>query len=420
MTEKLKKPKKGQTGLKIHCRKCLLYGGKCKHYEDHTYRIVVYIPGSKNPKIKTLETRDYDEAVLQAAEFRKEVKSNAYALPQPQVAPSVNDYSLADAIVKYNQYLEGNHELEQHKKDVSKDHRQEAMRYCLYFAETVKQRADISRLRITDVTKYDVSNFYRWMHEKGFKPRTFNKGMKHLKAMFSYLIDVEEIVIRNPFGAYESLPVGTTEKITLTRVEFEKILHAVETADPMQVINRFGRIENRYRPYLIPGFRLALLSGLRREEFVLLRWDELITAQGIQFFKVKNLKVSRQRKDSETYKYVPVNADLAALLSELKREQTSDTDFVLYPQRTETTKVIIENLSRGFTHYRKAAGIEKQATLKSIRKTYITWVKAAMQKQTGLLTSHTTEDIIDRHYADPTVLSAIEKGMLQIKIFGEE
>jgi len=418
MTEKLKKPKKGQS-LKIHCGECNRYNPTCKHYDRHTYRAFAYPLGSKQPKVKTLDTRNYDEAVLQATEFRKEVKSDTL-MAAPRVMLTANDYSLSDAILKYHQYLEGNHELEQHKKNVSRHHREEALRFCLYFADIVKQRADISRLPITNINKHDISNFYRWMQEKGYMPRTFNKGMGHLKALFTYLIDVEEIGMRNPFGTYESLPVGTPEKITLTRNEFERLLHAVENADPWQITDASGRTENRYRPYLSPGFRLALLSGLRREELVLLRWNERVSAQGLEFFRVKNLKVSRQNKNSETYKYVPINADLADLLKELERDKQSDTDFILHPRRTETTVVIIENLSRGFTHYRKAAGIEKAATFKSIRKTYISWVKAAMQEQTGLLTSHTTEDIIDRHYADPTVLSAIEKGILEIKIFGEK
>lgn len=33
-------------------------------------------------------------------------------------------------------------------------------RFCRFFARTLKEGKDIQRMRITDVTKLDVSNFY--------------------------------------------------------------------------------------------------------------------------------------------------------------------------------------------------------------------------------------------------------------------
>jgi hypothetical protein len=41
-----------------------------------------------------------------------------------------------------------------------------------------------------------------------------------------------------------------------------------------------------------------------------------------------------------------------------------------------------------------------------------------MDKQTGLLTSHTSDEILERHYIDPEVLSAVEKAVLKLKVFG--
>ena len=78
----------------------------------------------------------------------------------------------------------------------------------------------------------------------------------------------------------------------------------------------------------------------------------------------------------------------------------------------------MNNLSKSFTFYRKSAKIDKIISLKDLRKTYITWVNQAMGTRTGMLTSHSTEKVLKDHYLDPKVISAIEKAVLDVKIFG--
>lgn len=41
-----------------------------------------------------------------------------------------------------------------------------------------------------------------------------------------------------------------------------------------------------------------------------------------------------------------------------------------------------------------------------------------MNKDTKILSSHSTDGVLKEYYLDPTVLTAIEKGALEIKIFG--
>lgn len=42
-----------------------------------------------------------------------------------------------------------------------------------------------------------------------------------------------------------------------------------------------------------------------------------------------------------------------------------------------------------------------------------------MGTDTGLLTSHSNEGVLERYYIDPKVLSAVEMGAMKIKVFGE-
>lgn len=43
-----------------------------------------------------------------------------------------------------------------------------------------------------------------------------------------------------------------------------------------------------------------------------------------------------------------------------------------------------------------------------------------MGASTGLLTSQNTQDVLERYYIDPKILSAIEIGITKIKILGED
>ncbi len=71
-----------------------------------------------------------------------------------------------------------------------------------------------------------------------------------------------------------------------------------------------------------------------------------------------------------------------------------------------------------FTFYKNKAGIEKNISLKHLRKTYISWVNQVMGNETGILTSHSTNGVLIEHYLDPTILNTIQRGMLDIKVFG--
>ena len=63
-------------------------------------------------------------------------------------------------------------------------------------------------------------------------------------------------------------------------------------------------------------------------------------------------------------------------------------------------------------------GIDKDISFNNLRKTYLSWVNAVMNKDTGILSSHSTHEILERHYIDPKILSIIEEGALKISVFG--
>ncbi len=137
-----------------------------------------------------------------------------------------NDYSVVGSILRFNQYLNGDSEYAHLNKKVTDGYKEEMVRYCRYFAESLKMEHDIQRMRIVAVSKKDVASFYTLMEQR-FHPKTFNKCMAGVKYFFKFLIEIEEVKMKNPFETYESLSVPQTNIETLTKVEFLAILDAV-------------------------------------------------------------------------------------------------------------------------------------------------------------------------------------------------
>jgi integrase len=428
---KLAIPKKPHKGLKIFCKKCNRDNSDCKHYSSQVYRARIHVPGTRNSvRTKKLEADNYNDAVLQTIAFEKELNANDFLTIGNTISNTVrneegNDYSVANAIVKYRQYLNGESDYAHLKRNITKGYKVEVIRYCGYFSDSIKKSHDIRIFRIKNVGRKEVSDFYKWA-EKHYSEKTFNKCMSSLKGFFEFLIDEENIDMKNPFRKYTVKQIVHSEIKSVTKEEFNSILNAVDKyknkSESISVLGGKGEHKNMFRSYLINGFKLFLLVGGRREEVVDLRWNDIfISTSGTKFFRIENLKVMRSKKTSEKiYKYIPINKDLFELLIELDYDKKlNSNDYILFPEREDMKSLTICNdLSKGFTHFRKLAGIKRNIKLGHLRKTYLTWVNQVMNKDTKILSSHSTDGVLKEYYLDQTVLTAIEKGALEIKIFG--
>lgn len=422
----IKLPSKPFKGLKIFCRICRGKVEGCNHEsEDLVYRLIVHLPNSGGKQItKILAAENYDDAVIESIEFRRQLESTNYSKIENILDESNTneDYSLAHAIVKYGQYLRGEIGYSHLKKNLSKDYINEVLRYCKLFAKEVKTRTNIEKLRISEVSKGDVSKFYLSLETK-YSPKTFNKCFTALKGFFDFLINIEDVNMKNPFAHYTPKTIPQNEIEILTKREFDAILNAVDNFESKVKLGGRGEVKNMYFPWLKDAFKLFLLTGARREEVFELKWNDIFVSEnGLKFFMFDNLKVERIKKvGNVSKKYVPINADLEDFLIELGMNNISSPhDFILCPDRKCTSKSLMDRVSKSFTHYKNGAGIKKDVSLKNLRKTYITWVNKSMGQQTGILTSHSTNEVLEKFYLDPKVLSAIELGVLKIKVFGED
>ncbi|MFV8336546.1 tyrosine-type recombinase/integrase [Flavobacterium sp. RSP29] len=415
--KKLKLPKHPFKGIKIYCHKCKRDNPTCNHYDIHKFKVKIHITGGGNKKkTKVLDSKDYDTAVKDAIKFKKELEANNFY--KAAVVVEDRNLTILGALIEYNRYLSGNHRYTHLVKKITKGYQDECMRYCKFFLDTINEVKKVSETIILNVTQDDVARFYTWA-EKHYKEKTFNKCLNEVKSFFKFIIDVEKIEMKNPFEVYVSKKVAKSNIYTLDKSEFDDILEAVDSANPIVKLGGKGEKKNMYRSYLVDGFKLSLLTGGRREEVVDLRWSNIFSSvKDVKFFKIRNIKVE-SLTDEDYWKYIPINTDLMNLLLELGYDDKKQTDdFILFPEREILSKTIMNDLSKGFTHYKNMANINKKVSFKNLRKTYLSWVNAVMNKDTGILSSHSTHEILERYYIDPTILTKIEEGALKISIFG--
>ena len=420
---KLTLPHNPHKGLKIFCRTCRIDNPKCKHFDRQVFRVRIHIPGnSKSIRTKFLVADNYNNAVAECVDFERDLKINGYDKTVVAFSETSTDYKIGDAVIKYREYMSGKSKFAHLKKNVSEEHIDECVRYCKKFVENLSLTKNLKRTRPTDVLTEDVSNFYKWA-EDNYGDRSFNKCFIALRAFFEFLIEIENIEMKNPFRKFVPKSVTPSSIDIITEDEFNQVLAAVDTFNPFITLGGKGEKKNLYKPYLKDGFKLFLLTGGRREEVVDLKWSDIYsTPQGVKLFIIDNLKVKRMKKNNkECKKYIGINVDLEDFLIELGMNEKIGTDeYILFPNRDVKTKTIMTDLSRGFSHYKEGAGIKKDISLSNLRKTYLTWHHQVLGDDTGLVSSHSTTQVLEKYYLDPKVLTAVEISALKVRVFGKK
>jgi integrase len=373
-------------------------------------------------KCKNLIAENYKDAVAECIDFERELRSNGFEKAKIILSDESNDYNIGNAVVKYRDYMSGESRYAHLKKNLTQGHIDECVRFCWRFIENLALTKNVKLIRPKDIKPVDVSNFYIWA-EENYSSSTFNKCFIAVRAFFEFLIEIENIEMKNPFRKFVPKSVTPSSIDIITEDEFNQVLAAVDTFNPFITLGGKGEKKNLYKPYLKDGFKLFLLTGGRRQEVVDLKWSDIYsTPQGVKLFIIDNLKVKRMKKNNkECKKYIGINVDLEDFLIELGMNEKIGTDeYILYPNRTSTTKTIMTDLSRGFSHYKEGAGIKKDISLSNLRKTYLTWHHQVLGDDTGLVSSHSTTQVLEKYYLDPKVLTAVEISALNVRVFGKK
>ena len=228
-----------------------------------------------------------------------------------ETVPDRFKMNIAEALVYFDQYLKGETQYAHLKKEVSDKHRKELIKYCTLFAKSLKNNHNLRKMKPGDVRNNDVSIFYRQLEIKYPHPKTFNKVLTSITSFYKFLIEIEELDIKNPFKNCVRKQVLTGDNLILTKDEFEKIIAAVESKSSFQQTRTNGRRDYVYATWMNNAFKLFLLVGGRREEVLSLKWDDIIQGNnGVLFFQFRNLKVERLGNKNTPKKFSPINEDM--------------------------------------------------------------------------------------------------------------
>jgi integrase len=195
-----------------------------------------------------------------------------------------------------------------------------------------------------------------------------------VKSVVDYIIRKFDIRIYNPFRDIARVNTeGKTDSIT--EHEFYAVLKEVKTGAKTEFIGGKEKIKHRYRDYLEDAFKMALYTGLRREEYLALSWSNIVPSknEGEYMIVTKNLKVERITNKTYKPKVVPIHSKLEELLIKLGWEKNSSSDeYIIKPKRTAKIETMMKCCTHAFKHYYlQAFPDEEHKPLGCLRNTYL-------------------------------------------------
>ncbi len=417
-------------GIRPFCKKCSreIAGRKCgqtgKHLrsckfpESHILKAFVTIPGaSRRVRTKELGTRDLLEAQMLRKQFETELIHNEYQPNEVQVEDieSASPTLLIECMAQYIAML-NNVGVEAHMvKQRSEKHLWEVENYFEKFCKALKSAGiDHTIVRIDQIGDRTVAIFHGYINDHlKHSNKTYNKMMALMRQFMDWLIDKKGYEIKNPFKSVQRR-IENKDTTIVSKDEFDLLIESINPENRYHTLPS-GERKNRYKPWLEHAFRLALETGLRREEFMCLQFSDIVLDEKANplFLKVENYKVNRIRGGKEIsneVKSVPITKGLLGLLYELGLDKHRGTDrFLIGPEEKARRNTLIEFVSKAFTHYWKQTGVEKKVMLKHLRKTYITALAEHFGDKAPMISNHSGIQVIKEHYVNSERLVAASK-----------
>ena len=411
----IQEPTCGESGKKLSA---------CSNFDKHKFKVRAHVPGTKSRKLtKILDTRSYNEAVIKSIEFQneclEELKGN---IDQGKI--TIKRIYLIDSQIEYLDYLTVVGVPEHQKVVRTNDYIKEIKNCLLLFNESLANaKINTKIMRLDRIDEIHVGYFHTFLLENmAYSNKTYNGKIGALRSFFKWAIKQYKLKIINPFEGVRNRTVSSENK-TISKKEFQDLLDIITPEKGLlQLGGKTKEVKQMYKEYLRDGIELCLHTGGRREEVVELKWNMIHEINGKPgYITINNFKVERRLGDgfnnNVTPKIIPITKGLMNILNRLGYEAKRNTDeYIICPDRSNIpSKSIMDNLSRGFTHYYNQLETGRKLQLKCLRKTYLTYLEAAMKGETKKLSSHTTNEVLHKHYIDEKV---IHKAVKEVEIFG--
>ncbi len=425
-------------GLHIFCTKCKKRVVKncglndkshylCKNKDKHKYKLRVCIPGNKSSVItKLFDTRDENEVVIEAYKFRAELEKNNFRttiIPTKSKIPS----SITEAMAFYLAYLNNDTPHEQEHKTRTLNHIKEVERYFKYFGEYLKlNQLNINQILFVNLDRDLVGKFKSFLLDtKNFAAKTYNKIISQMRIFVNYIIKEFSIKMKNPFEGFTSL--NSEKEINIIKMdEFDKLIEIITPENGKK--NYQNQIKTKtytksfYKPWIKHAFQLGLYTGRRREEFICIKFKDIIEDEkgNPAVIITEDYKVNRSKNisEKETKKLIrlPISEPLQSLLIELGYEEHKGKDrYILAPDETMKRETIKDFISKSFTHYYSQLNTGKKIEFSDLRKTHISYLYAMFGDKARLITKHSGIEVMLKHYIDEKFIKDLTIGFNPFK-----
>ena len=225
------------------------------------------------------------------------------------------------------------------------------------FKEYFGKDKRLSDIRFVDLETYRTHLKEKLTHHKKIRtPASINREMSCLRHVFKKAVEWE-MIGENPFdkGALLLLKENNQRLRYLTEDEIDRLLDACAT----EVIKfpeskkRIKKITHKDPHYLRDIIECAILSGMRKQELLNLKWDEI---QG-GYIYLRKTKTSTSRQ-------IPINDDLDTLFKRIRKRQGLGSKYVFIFQGKR-----VDDVTNGFNAALKRAGIQ-DFTFHDLRHTF--------------------------------------------------
>lgn len=265
---------------------------------------------------------------------------------------------LINCMEAYLEYLEKDN-VPVHTHEVkNKAYINKVDRHFRYFLEALKlHNVDVEKLKFEDIDNQLIGHLHKYLEEiKNFGSSTCNAIIHSLKKFSEYIIRLYYTRYKNPFSTITKKP---TLLSSIDKSEFERILEIITPENSYYQTPKGEK--NFYQPWLKDAYWLSLLTPLRKNRIINLKWSNIKI--GIED------ELTPQRYYCSNFIKLNTNYELECKLYEMGFEEFKNTNNYILAPNNVSRKTMADLLSKSFAHYTKLLGINKD--FKCLRRTFI-------------------------------------------------
>lgn len=400
-------------GIRVYCRACKAWfdprdeKGKirkksCSHpAEKQVYKSTIIVPcsgGKRKRKSLIFKSRDLNVVVSDGFAFKEHVKNVVSKEEVKESKPTL----LFDCLMMFLDFKRNVGVKEHQVKNLSKNSFNAFENHIKKWKKATENAGeDFFAIKVNKVSDNNVSHTIK--HLQNWSSSIQKKAFGFYNQFYSFL-NTKGYNIESPFKDIEVADNPIRDARALTFDEFTIIHNAMRNGDSND--REKGKI--RYFNWLPDAFTFNSLTGRRREEFMMAKFSDIVLVDGKLlggYIKMIDSKYSKQNAHKIAFKNrytkAPIYPELMDFLIKMGYEKFKGTDrYIVAGDEIKQRDTLANNLTNGFSYYRKKVQLSSDIQLNGLRKKYITRMRNEFGDNANFFTGHKSSRIDMKHYYD--------------------